>query len=52
MKAECPSGKIGYTSKHAAGGSRGKRRNQGRRMRAYLCPTCHCWHLTTEAFVR
>lgn len=45
-------GKISYSSPAAAAASRGNRRNKGRRMRAYLCEHCHCWHLTTEAFVR
>lgn len=41
-------GKISYASRAAATGSRGKQRNKGRRMRAYLCPTCHSWHLSTS----
>lgn len=46
------SGKTRFLSRHAATTSRGARRNKGRRMRAYLCPHCHGWHLTTEAYQR
>lgn len=45
-------GKISYASEHAAKGSRGRRMNHGRKMRAYLCNHCRRWHLTTEAFKR
>lgn len=41
-------GKLSYASRHAAAESRGKRRNKGRKMRAYLCEHCHCWHLSTS----
>ena len=44
----CITGKIAYASRHAATNSRGNVRNKGRRMRAYFCDRCHCWHLTTE----
>lgn len=49
---DCETGKIRYASRGAAARSRGARRNHGRKMRAYLCPFCHGWHLTTEAFIR
>lgn len=42
-------GKISYASRAAAAGSKGKQRNKGRRMRAYMCPACHCWHLSTTS---
>jgi hypothetical protein len=41
-------GKISYASRNAATASRGNQRNKGRRMRAYMCPACHCWHLSTS----
>jgi hypothetical protein len=46
--AACPTGKLGYTSADSARRSKGLRRNKGHRMRAYLCPLCHDWHLTTQ----
>lgn len=45
-------GKLSYASRSAATGSRRSRRNKGRKMRAYLCEFCHCWHLSSEAFSR
>lgn len=45
-------GKLSYASRHAATGSRGNHRNKGRRMRAYFCNHCRCWHLSSEAFAR
>lgn len=47
MTNDCVTGKIPYGSSDAAAHSRGKVRNKGRRMRAYLCPSCHAWHLST-----
>jgi len=45
-------GKLSYGSRSAATGSRGSKRNKGRKVRAYFCPFCHDWHLSTEAFSR
>jgi hypothetical protein len=45
-------GKLSYGSRAAATHSRGNRRNKGRKMRAYECPVCHFWHLSSEAFSR
>jgi hypothetical protein len=50
--SDCPTGKITFGSRAAACHSRKSGRNQGRKMRAYLCQQCHQWHLTTEAYVR
>lgn len=39
----CPSGKRGYASKRQA---KLATRNVRNRIRAYLCPDCHAWHVT------
>lgn len=44
----CATGKVSYMSRHAATKSRGNQRNKGRKLRAYFCPSCHSWHLTTQ----
>lgn len=48
----CVTGKSRFSSRHGATRSRGAKRNKGSKMRAYLCPHCHGWHLTTEVFHR
>jgi hypothetical protein len=50
--SDCPTGKITFGSRDAANHSRKSGRNEGQRMRAYLCNLCHQWHLTTERFRR
>lgn len=41
-------GKVRFGSRGAATKTRSARRNKGHRMRTYLCPDCHGWHLTTQ----
>ena len=46
---QCPSGKVRHPSKRAAKAAAtavGRRRTHDR-PRAYECPTCHGWHMTT-----
>ena len=45
---ECPTGKLRHTSRTAAHSFLRMGKNKGRRMRAYLCPDCHGWHLTSD----
>lgn len=53
-KTDCPSGKIGYFSERAAVAAGKKmsklfRVGSKKRMRAYKCPECHEWHLSSKA---
>lgn len=45
---DCPSGKLRFNSQNSAKSFRSQRNTKGHRMRTYLCPTCHGWHLTSE----
>lgn len=49
---ECPSGKYGFASKHAAQEavtSQAHKHGHRRRGGVYQCPTCHAWHTTSSA---
>lgn len=45
MKLCSVSGKRCYGSKHAAVLHS---KLVGNRLRAYVCPSCHCWHVTSH----
>jgi hypothetical protein len=45
----CPSGKVGYPSVRAACAKAQHIRHQSKkRLRAYECPWCAGWHLTSQ----
>lgn len=48
-RRRCPSGKTAYRSKRdAKNGATAVARGGDRRMRPYLCPDCHHWHVTAN----
>ena len=40
------SGKRGFHSRNQA---RAAHRSNGKRVRVYICPECHHWHVTSQA---
>lgn len=48
VEGTCRTGKMTYGSRETANRSRRAGRSLGRNLRAYFCPLCHGWHLTTQ----
>ena len=45
MKADCPSGKPGYTHAIAKQKAKRARKRHEEALSAYLCPECGAWHV-------